>query len=129
MDFSFPEKLQGHQEIIVQQKDTASNFGSGLIDVYATPAMVGLMEGTAHQSITPFLPQDFISLGIEINVKHLKATAVGEKVECFSTLIEHTGRKLLFEIKAFDSKGLIGKAQHWRYIVNATEFLQKLSNA
>ncbi|MEI8204174.1 MAG: thioesterase family protein [Bacteroidota bacterium] len=129
MDFSFPQGLEGFKEIIVQAQDTAANYGSGLIEVYATPAMVGLMESTAQQSLIAYLPEGYITLGIEINVKHVKATPVGDTVCCYSKLIEVEGKKLQFEIEAKDSKGTIGTAKHWRYIVNAKDFIEKLNNA
>ncbi len=129
MEFSFPKNHKGYKEINVQPKDTAASYGSGLIEVYATPAMVGLMESTAQQSLISHLPEGFITLGIEINVKHIKATLIGDTVQCHSTLVEVSGKKLLFEIQANDSKGIIGTATHWRYIVHQKEFFEKLIDA
>lgn len=120
--------IEGQLEITVTDKDTAARYGSGLIEVFATPAMIGLMESCAQQSIMPYLPEGFITLGIEINVKHLKATPIGMKVKCHSKLIAIDEKKLTFDIEAHDEKGLIGTAQHIRYIVNAEKFMQKLKN-
>lgn len=118
--------IEGCIEIMVTGKDTAARYGSGLIDVFATPAMVGLMESCAQQSIMPYLPEGIITLGIEINVKHLKATPVGMKVTCRTKLTAIEEKRLTFEIEAHDEKGLIGTAQHIRYMVNAEKFMQKL---
>ncbi len=128
MDFTFPENLQGVKEIIVKKKDSATSYGSGLIDVFATPAMVGLMEATANEILTAHLPEGYITLGIEIHVKHLKATPIGDKVHCQATLIEVSGKKLCFELEAHDSHGKIGSGVHWRYIVNAKDFIEKMNS-
>jgi len=120
--------LKGHLCITVALKDTASQYGSGLIDIFATPAMVGLMENTAQQSAQKYLPQGHITLGTEISVKHIKATPVGQKVNCFTELTAIDGRKLTFTLKAFDEEGEIGSGTHERFIVDKERFLSKLSS-
>lgn len=127
MNFVFPEKLVEFQEIEVSPDMTAARYGSGLIEVFATPAMVGLMENTAQTSVGRFLPKGYITLGIEINVKHIKATPVGMKVKCESRLLNVDGKKLFFEINAWDEKGQIGSAVHIRYIVETEKFMKKLT--
>ena len=106
----------------VEQKDTASSYGSGLIDVFATPAMIA---NTAQSSLKEYLPEGYITLGIEINVKHMKATLVGMKVRCESKLVKVDGKKLFFKLNAWDEKGQIGSGTHIRYIVNGEEFMKK----
>lgn len=129
MEFNLNEGILGEKEIMVELEHTASRFGSGLMDVFSTPALVALMETTAQMSVQKFLPQPFITLGIEINVKHKKATPVGQRVFCASKLIGIEGKKLLFEIIAKDSQGIVGEATHKRYIVNGDEFIEGLNKS
>jgi len=126
MEVKIQAGIKGEQKLIVSEKDTASQYGSGLIDVFATPAMIGLMESTAQQSVMAFLPDNHITLGTEVNIKHLKATPVGKEVSCFSELISVEGRQLVFKLSAYDDKGEIGNGFHTRVIVDKTKFLQKL---
>lgn len=118
--------IEGEKEIIVQTEDTAARYGSGLIEVFATPAMIGLMESTAQQSVQHLLDDGLITLGTEVNIRHLKATPVGMKVNCKSKLIAIEGKKLLFEVNASDETGIIGDGTHSRYIVDAEKFMAKL---
>jgi len=118
--------IKGEQSIIVAEKDTAARYGSGLIEVFATPAMIGLMESTAQQSVMSFLPEGSITLGTEVNVKHLKATPIGQKVICFSELTGIDGRQLTFKVNAFDETGEIGSGTHTRVVVNKEKFMQKI---
>lgn len=118
--------IEGHSEIIVKIEDTAASYGSGLIEVFATPAMIGLMESTAQLSIQSFLEVGFITLGTELNIKHIKATPVGMNVRCETKLISIEGKKLVFEVSAFDEVAMIGNGTHSRYIVDAEKFMAKL---
>ena len=126
MEFNVHEGTKGSMELVVADEHSASKIGSGLADVYATPAMVALMENTAQTSIKDNLPDGYATVGIEINVKHMKATPIGMKVKCESTLKKVEGKKLLFEIEAFDEVGKIGEATHYRYIINSKDFMSKI---
>ena len=126
MDFEIEVGVIGSMEIVVSKELTAAKYGSGLIEVFATPAMISIMESTAHTSVQKYLPNGFITLGIEVNIKHLKATPVGMKVTCESKLINVDGRKLTFEVNAYDEKGLIGTGLHVRFIVETKKFMDKL---
>ena len=100
-----------NQTIKIQENQTASEFGSGLLPVFATPALVALMENTAMRLIE--LPEGSSSVGISISVKHLKATLVGESVKCEATLIAIEGKKYSFNVTATDSSGdIIGTGFH-----------------
>ena len=114
-------------ELTVAMKDTASMYGSGLVEVFATPAMIGMMENTAHLCVNDSLDETQITVGTEVNIQHLKATPIGMKVVCIATLIEIEGKKLVFEVIAHDEQGLIGKGFHTRYIVDRDKFMSKLN--
>ena len=114
-------------EILVTPNDTAKSYGSGLVEVFATPAMVALMEKTALQLVMPFLEEGMNTVGTEINVKHVKATPMGKRVQSYAKLIEANGPKLIFEVEAYDEDGLIGKGIHKRYVINEEEFMNSLA--
>lgn len=114
------------QERIVGPQDTALVHGSGKLEVFATPAMVALMENTAIQCLEGMLDSDTDTVGIEIQVQHTKATPVGSKVGCEAKIIEIDGRRIRFEIDAWDEKGKIGHAIHDRFIIHPQKFMSKL---
>ena len=122
----FKPGIEGKKEILVTSDKLATAFGSGTVDVYATPAMIALMEQTALESVSGFLPEGFVTVGTEVSVKHLKATLLGKKVVCSSKLISIDDRKLIFEVVANDEKGLIGKGLHTRYMVDKQLFVNNL---
>lgn len=117
--------LQGLAETLVEKEDTASAVGSGDLMVYATPCMVALMEGAACESVAPFLADGESTVGVSMDVKHLSATPVGMEVRAESKVTAVDGRKITFEIAAYDEAGEIGRATHERVIVKADRFLEK----
>ena len=126
MEINIPKGLENQLTKTVLDSDSASNCGSGLLPVFATPALVAFMEQTAHTSIEHLLPEGLTTVGAEINVKHLKATPLGMQIRCHSTLVESDGRRLVFNIEAYDEVAKIGEAVHIRYIVDSKRFMDKL---
>ncbi len=118
--------IENELEIIVTTKDTAKAYGSGMVEVFATPAMVALMEKTALQLVAPFLLKGRTTVGTEICVKHLKPTSLGHRVQSYVKLNQIEGNKLLFQVEVYDEKGLIGTGTHKRYIVEEKEFMKSI---
>lgn len=114
------------QEITVRHEDTAAVYGSGKLEVFATPALVALMENTAIRCLENKLDAESDTVGIEINVKHVKATLVGRPVHCKATISEIDGRRIRFEIEAWDDVATIGTAIHDRFVINPVKFMSKL---
>ncbi|MDR1724798.1 MAG: thioesterase family protein [Bacteroidales bacterium] len=127
MDIQIPEGLENRIETVVNEKNTAKAHGSGLLDVFATPAMIALMEETSHKSIESYLPHGYASVGTQLNIKHVKATPKGMKVYCISKLQTVEGRKLLFSVEAYDETDKIGYGLHERYIVETDRFMSKIT--
>jgi predicted thioesterase len=117
--------IKGKKEITVTQDKTAKAMGSGSLNVYATPAMIALMENTAFESVAPYLEPGSGTVGTALNVKHVSATPVGMKVTCETELIKVDGRALTFSVKAYDEAGLIGEGEHERFIIYEEKFQAK----
>ncbi len=109
----------------VTKENTAAALGSGMLEVFATPAMIALMEETCMKSVQPHLEEGCGTVGTGLSVHHVSATPVGMHVRCVSKLVEVDGRKLVFDIQAFDDAGLIGQGMHERFIFNNEKFFQK----
>jgi len=112
----------------VMEADTASKWGSGLVPVFSTPALVGLMEGAAVKALEGHLPPGQTTVGGRIDVRHLAATPVGMKVHARAELIAVEGRKLVFKVQAWDEVELIGEADHERFLVDEAKFLGKVQS-
>ena len=115
------------QQICVQESQTALQMGSGSIEVFATPAMIALMENTAMRSIEGDLNEEETTVGTFIQADHLKASVVGENLICHSIATDQNGREITFEVKVTDAKqNLVGRAIHKRFVVNKARFTEKV---
>ncbi len=125
MDIHIESGVQSTAEAVVAYGDTAMAVGSGLAEVYATPAMIALMEKAAYTAVQDRLPEGYSTVGTRIDVNHIAATPVGLKVWAKAILLETEGRKLVFDITAYDEKEKIGQARHERFIIEEKRFMQK----
>lgn len=119
------EGIKGYSELMVTEEMAAKNVGSGTLMVFATPAMIALMEKTAWESVQPELEEGSGTVGTALNVKHVAATPMGMKVTCETELTKVEGRALTFSIKAYDEAGLIGEGTHERFVVYNEKFQAK----
>ncbi|MBQ9743817.1 MAG: thioesterase family protein [Clostridia bacterium] len=112
-------------EAQVTENDTAKVFGSGELEVLATPKMIALMEEASYKCVAAGLDEGSSTVGTYMGAKHLAATPVGMKIKVESTLTEVDGRRLVFSVKAYDECGLIGEGDHERFVIFAEKFVAK----
>ena len=117
--------IHGRAEAVVCEQNTARAMGSGDLPVFATPCMVALMEDASWRAVAPYLEEGQGTVGTKLSVSHDAATPMGMKVWAESTLTEIGGRRLVFEVRAFDECGMIGLGSHERFIIKKERFLQK----
>lgn len=117
--------IKGKQSIKVDETNTARTMGSGTLDVFATPAMIALMEQTAWKSVESELEEGTGTVGTHLEVSHDAPTPLGMEVTCESVLTAVNGRELTFEVKAYDERGMVGKGIHKRFIIKEERFMEK----
>jgi predicted thioesterase len=106
----------------------ATRLGSGRVAVYATPAMIALMESAAVAAIEPLLPEGQASVGVALDVRHLAATPPGQQVRARAEVNEVDGRKVTFTVRAWDEQELIGEGTHTRYAIDVARFMQRVES-
>lgn len=115
--------MEYRADLTVTEKDTALTYGSGGLEVFATPGMIALMESAAFQLLKN---EGADSVGTEMNVQHLRACLVGTKVWAVAVVEEVNGNWVKFNVAAYDEMGGIGKGNHTRYIIDPVKFMSKL---
>lgn len=109
---------------------TAKAVGSGGLEVFGTPFMMGLMECAAMWCIQGELPEGKGTVGVEIQSSHLEPTPVGMKVSATAevTAISENGKMVTFKVSARDEEDLIGEGTHTRAVISNDRFLQKCND-
>lgn len=105
---------------------SARKFYAGVPDVFGTPFLGGLFEGVSADLMAPHLAPGEQSVGISMNLKHTAPTPLGMEIRAVTKVVAVDGRKITFELEAFDDKEKIGEAVHERFIINAEKFNQRV---
>ena len=114
--------LSSETDFVVTREMTIGHFIAGMPLVYATPVMVLHMEMAAGSAIASALPDGFFTVGMEISVRHLAATAIGRKVRAIAQVTAMDEKSVFFRIEAWNGERRIGEGTHRRGIVDLREF-------
>ena len=117
--------IKGRIELTVTKDKCAGALGSGELDVFATPAMIALMEETCWRSVVAELQPGEGTVGTSLDVRHLTATPMGLKVWCETELTLVDRRRLVFDVKVYDPFGLVGEGTHERFVIQVEKFMKK----
>ena len=121
--------LIGRVSWLADDRHSAEAWGSGAVPVFATPSLVGLLEAAAMEALRGRLEPGDTTVGTRIEVSHLAATPIGEYVRGEATVVAVDGRRIVFDVAAFDSRQRIGEGRHERVIVSREHFLAKLTRS
>ena len=103
-------------------------MGSGTLAVFATPAMIALIEATASESVAPYLDEGSSTVGTHLDIAHSAASPVGMVVTCETELVEVDRRRLVFSVVVRDTVGEVGSGKHERFIVDNAKFMSKANS-
>jgi len=116
----------GELAILTEAKHAVEFAGNGMPAVVSTPSLVGFLERTARETIAEFLDADERSVGIEIDLKHLAPTPIGQTIHCRARVIFVEDKKVTFQIEARDERELIARGLHKRAIIRLEKFAKRV---
>src|SRR5947208_13919615 len=118
--------MSAERTLVVPPERTVGHFVPNMPMVYATPMMILDMEIASGDAIRGKLPPGWVTVGTEVNIRHLAAALVGATVRTTATVIAVERRVIRFEVEAFDGARRIGEGRHARGLVNAASFTKRL---
>ncbi len=110
----------------VTREMTAKHIGSGSAEVLSTPTMILLMEEAARRIADEHLPEGKTTVGVAVNVRHIKAVPIGEEVVVRAEIMAVEGRRVMYWVEARWEGKLVGCGYHERAIIDIEEFSKKL---
>ncbi|MGP0059312.1 MAG: thioesterase family protein [Beijerinckiaceae bacterium] len=121
--------MTGRAEVVVTRELTVGGHVAGMPLVYGTPMMIYLMEVASGQAVALHLPPGWVTVGSEVNIRHLAPTPIGRTVVATSRVVETTAKSVLFAVEAHDGDRKIGEGTHRRGAVNIVEFMRRFPSA
>jgi fluoroacetyl-CoA thioesterase len=118
--------LRGQKEMTVEEKDLSSVTGNIGVKVLSTHCLVLLIELASRSVVENFLGEGQMVVGTWIGIRHLAAVPLGLNVRAESTLREILGRRLLFDVVAYDPHEKIAEGSNELLIVSAEKFLGRV---
>ncbi|MDR1639363.1 MAG: thioesterase family protein [Clostridiales bacterium] len=120
--------MSGIAETKVELGNTACSYKSGVVEVFATPSMIALMESAACECLAKCMGPGQTTVGASVNVSHVAASPIGSTVTAKATVKSVDGRKLMFDVEAWDEFGTIGSGTHGRAIIDIERFMAKAAS-
>ena len=117
--------MSAERTLIVPPERTVGHFVPHMPMVYATPMMILEMEMTSGDAINNYLESGWVTVGTEVDIRHLSATPVGATVRTTAKVIAVERRVIRFQVEAFDDKRRIGEGRHARGLVNIEAFTKQ----
>jgi predicted thioesterase len=117
----------GEFAFTVEREHVIDFATDGMPAVLATPRLIGLIERTAREALSPFLESNERSVGMEIELRHLAPTPLGANVTCLARIISSEGATATFHVEARDEHEVIARGIHKRGIIRVESFARRLA--
>lgn len=118
--------LVGELPFVVEPKHAIEFAEGGMPAVLSTPNLIGLLERTARLAIAPLLEANERTVGIEIELRHIAPTPVGQTVTCTARVIHVDGREISFHLEARDAHEIIARGSHRRAVIRVESFARRV---
>ena len=118
---------RGELAFKIEPKHAIDFAEGGMPAVLSTPNLVGFLERTARETLAACLDENERSVGIEIELRHLAPTPVGETVHCTARVIRAEGREVTFQVEAHDRHELIARGLHTRRVIRVDSFAKRVA--
>src|ERR1700754_2263459 len=118
--------MSAERFLVVPTERTVGHFVPGMPMVYATPMMILEMELASGDAIRGLLEPGWITVGTEVDIRHLGASLVGSTVRTTAKVVAVERRVIRVEGEPFGGDRKSGAARQARGLVNVENFTRRL---
>jgi fluoroacetyl-CoA thioesterase len=118
--------MSAERILVVTPERTVRHVLATMPAVFGTPMMIMEMEMASADAISRYLPEGWVTVGTEVNIRHLGASAVGAVVRTTARVTAVERRVIRYDVEAFEGMRRIGDGRHARGLVNLVSFNKRL---
>jgi fluoroacetyl-CoA thioesterase len=118
--------MSAERTLTVTPDLTVRHVLSTMPAVFGTPMMIMEMEMASADAIDACLEPGWVTLGTEVDIRHLAASALGAVIRTTARVTAVERRVIRFEVCAFEGERRIGDGRHARGLVNLATFNRRL---
>jgi fluoroacetyl-CoA thioesterase len=118
--------MSAERTLTVTPDRTVRHVISTMPAVFGTPMMIMEMEMASADAIDRYLEPGWITVGTEVDIRHLAASAVGAVIRTVARVTVVERRVIRFEVETFEGARRIGEGRHARGLVNLASFNKRL---
>ena len=122
-----PVGAKGERSEPVTDANAIGFLGDENARVLATPWLIAYLEWVARDTVKPYLLDGEDTVGTQVNVRHLAATPIGMNARFLAEVAQVNGRRITFNVEAWDAHEKIAEGTHERAIIDIARFAAKLS--
>jgi len=122
-----PIGTTGELRFVVEPRHVIDFAADGMPAVLSTPNLIGLLERTAREALSPFLQTNERTVGMEIEIRHLAPTPLGASVTCTARVIATEDATVTFHVEARDEHELIIRGLHKRAVIQVDSFARRVA--
>lgn len=117
----------GELRFVVESEHAIDFATAGMPAVLSTPRLVGLIERTARESLYPFLDENERTVGVELEIRHLAATPLRQKVSIITRVIQSEGKLVDFQFEVRDEHEIVARGLHKRAVIIVESFARRVA--
>lgn len=107
---------------------TVQHFVPSMPAVFGTPLMILEMELTAGEAIAPKLPDGWVTVGSEVDIRHLAPAFVGQTVRTTAVVTAVERRVIRFDVACHLGERKVGDGRHARGLVDVALFTRRFAD-